>query len=30
MIYGALVGYLLFDLFSSDKKTKDAKQDIQQ
>ncbi len=26
MIYGALVGYLLFDLFSSDKKSKNAKE----
>lgn len=26
MIYGALVGFLLFDLFSSDKKTKEIKE----
>lgn len=26
MIYGAVVGYLLFDLFSSDKKTKKVKE----
>ena len=26
MIYGALVGYLLFDLFSSDRKPKNAKE----
>ena len=26
MIYGALVGYLLFDLFSSDKKSKNTKE----
>ena len=26
MIYGALVGYLLFDLFSSDKKPKKVKE----